>query len=91
MMLFDTLKELVISVKARAIVQFLLFEIVLRIGCLKTFGPVDEVRVSLGKAGLIAQPGNNLMATQSRDQEFVKPRALRLCFYLGVVVDKAPE
>jgi len=39
---------------------------------------VDKVRVSLGKAGLIAQPRNQrpVIATQSMGQKFVKPKIL---------------
>jgi len=59
---------------------------------LKIFGPVDKVRVSFGKAGLIALPRNYLYlgnATQSANQEFVKPKLLPSC--LCAAADKAPE
>ena len=58
---------------------------------MKTFGPVGKVRVSFGKEGFIAQPRDHLYAAQSMDQEFVKPKPLRWCFYLNATEDKAPE
>ena len=54
-MLFDTLKELILSVKARDILRFLAAWNNVGEGLLKSFGSVDKVLVILGKAGFIAQ------------------------------------
>ena len=50
---------------------------------LKSFGSVDKVPLIIGEAGFIAQPCNYLIATQSIDQEFVKPELERLMSQLG--------
>jgi len=49
---------------------------------LKSFGWVDKVLVSLGKAGLKGQPHNCLpiIVTQSIGQEFVKPKHIVLLY-----------
>jgi len=72
--LFDTLKELMLSAKARDIFRFFAVGNVVENELLKSFGSVDKVPLSLGNAGFI---------TQSINEEFVKPKLERLMSLLG--------
>ena len=89
--LFDTLKEFMLSAKARDIFRFFAAGNVVENGLLRSFGSVDKIPLSLGNAGLVAQSCHYLIAIQSIEPEFAKPKLEPLMSLLRSTGEKAPE